>query len=127
MDRSGAGDPSLIAIAAGFSRLPVLWTAARERGIGLTEVVKWLSTHPARLIGMPDKKGRLAKGFDADLVIIDPEKHFTVTEAITRHRHPFTPYLHEELTGVVERTYLNGNPVFDHAGEDLSAKRGSLI
>jgi allantoinase len=96
--------------------LPILWTAARKRGISLNFIPQWLSEGPARLAGLHHRKGKIAKGYDADLVIWDPEKTFTVTKASILHRHTTTPYLNETLHGVVEHTFLHGEPVFTHGG-----------
>src|SRR6202040_1751796 len=56
--------------------LPILWTNARARDYALTDVAKWMSSGPARLAGLAGKKGAIAVGCDADLVIFDPEKTF---------------------------------------------------
>ena len=84
-----------------------MWTAARARGHGLSDVVRWMAAGPAELVGM-SAKGRIAPGADADLVAFDPDRTFTVDPAALRHRHPVTPYAGRELTGVVERVWLRG-------------------
>jgi allantoinase len=85
--------------------LPAVWTGARSRGIGLADVVGWMSAAPARLAGLPGK-GAIAVGRDADLVAFAPEERFTVGRL--EHRNPVTPYAGRELTGVVRRTWLRG-------------------
>ncbi|PWW21989.1 allantoinase [Geodermatophilus normandii] len=85
--------------------LPAVWTGARSRGIGLAEVVGWMSAAPARLAGLP-RKGAIAVGRDADLVAFAPDEPFTVGRL--EHRNPVTPYAGRELTGVVRRTWLGG-------------------
>jgi len=95
-------------------RLPVVWTEARRRGFGLDRLVEWLCRRPALLAGLAGRKGSLAPGHDADLVVWDPEASFTVTPESVRHRHPLTPYLGERLHGVVEWTLLRGQVVYDH-------------
>ncbi|KAA9327581.1 allantoinase AllB [Hymenobacter busanensis] len=102
--------------------LPVLWTAAQPRGTSLLELAKWLSTNPARLIGMAHRKGQIAKGYDADLLVLDPEKAFIVQAEAVHHKHKVSPYLGWELRGVVEQTFLNGvqvyaNPQFTHLNQ----------
>ncbi|GAB3869943.1 allantoinase AllB [Hymenobacter segetis] len=92
--------------------LPVLWTAARQRGASLSDIVKWLSTNPAKLAGQSGKKGQIAPGFDADLIVFDPEKNFEVSEDMILHKHKVSPYICQELAGVVELTFLKGEQVF---------------
>lgn len=87
--------------------LPVMWTAARSRGVGLDEMLRWMSTGPARLAGLTHK-GSLVVGADADLVEFAPEEEFTVQPSDLAHRHPITPYAGFRLAGVVRRTWLRG-------------------
>jgi allantoinase len=87
--------------------LPAVWTGARQRGIGLDRVVRWMAEAPARLAGLPGK-GAIAVGGDADLVAFAPEEEWTVGEL--EHRNPVTPYTGRRLTGAVRRTWLGGRP-----------------
>jgi allantoinase len=89
--------------------LPVVWTEARRRGVALADVVRWMATAPADLVGLA-RKGRIAVGADADLVAFDPEAAFTVDPARLHHRHPVTPYAGVRLYGTVRSTWLRGEP-----------------
>ncbi|OGX86100.1 allantoinase [Hymenobacter lapidarius] len=102
--------------------LPVLWTAARRRGATLRDLARWLSENPAKLAGQSHRKGRIAVGYDADLLVLDPEKTFVVTEEMIQHKHKVSPYICQELAGVVELTFLRGElvyqrPVFTHPNQ----------
>jgi len=92
--------------------LPVVWTEAKHRGFGLVDLVGWMAEGPARLAGCHETKGQLAKGFDADLVVFDPERQWDVGQAQLFYRHPISPYLGERLTGKVLMTFLRGKCVF---------------
>jgi len=106
--------------------LPVLWSAAKKRNGNISDIAKWLSENPAKLIGKEKSKGRIAKGYDADLVVWNPEKMFTVTEKIIQHKHKITPYMNEQLSGVTEQTWLGGIKIFDK-GQITVLNKGKII
>ncbi|MVM34491.1 allantoinase AllB [Spirosoma sp. HMF4905] len=106
--------------------LPVLWTAARQRGFTVTDIARWLSEKPAQLAGLSNRKGRIAKGYDADLIVWNPEESFTISEDSLQHKHKVTPYLNEKLYGVVEQTYLADELVFEN-GNFVKLNAGRLI
>jgi len=103
--------------------LPLMWTEASRRGFTLLDLARWMAAGPARLAGCDTRKGRIAAGCDADLVVFDPDREFIVTEDRLHYRHPVSPYLGETLRGVVQATYLRGSPVFSE-GEFLGEARG---
>ncbi len=105
--------------------LPVLWTAAKKRNIPFTRMAEWLCEKPALLAGQA-KKGKIAPGYDADFVVWDPEKKFSIAPNNIHHRHKITPYLGEELCGVVEQTWLGGEKIFDN-GTFVQLKKGKII
>jgi allantoinase len=90
--------------------LPVVWSQARERGFSLDDVVRWMSARPAEIAGLAGK-GRIAPGFDADLVAFAPDDALDVDPLRLHHRHKVTPYAGQRLHGVVRRTWLGGTPV----------------
>ena len=106
--------------------LPAVWTGMVERGHGLESLVRWMCEHPARLTGLTGRKGALVPGADADLVIFDPEATFSPEAASVLHRHPLTPYAGRPLQGVVERTYVRGEPVHVR-GEPMPRPSGQWV
>jgi allantoinase len=106
--------------------LPVLWTAAQRRGATLPDLARWLSQNPAKLIGFADRKGKIAPGYDADLLVLDTEQEFVVQAADLHHRHKVSPYLGRTLRGVVEQTFLHGQEVYRRP-EFLSLNQGQLL
>ncbi|HUP00018.1 MAG TPA: allantoinase AllB [Gemmatimonadota bacterium] len=93
--------------------LAVVWTAGEERGVSLVDLGRWMSSAPARLAGLDDRKGSIELGKDADFVVWDPETTFEVDPERLHHRHRCTPYEGRRLRGVVRRTYLRGRLVYD--------------
>jgi allantoinase len=90
--------------------LSVVWPAARRRGIGLAQVVDWMATKPADLVGLP-RKGRIAVGADADFAVFAPDDSFVVDATDLYHRHPVTPYAGSKAVGRVRQTWLRGRPI----------------
>ena len=106
--------------------LPATWAIARSRGYALTHVAKWMCGAPAQIAGIDHRKGWIAVGFDADLVIFDPDTKFRVDSAQLQHRHKLTPYADREFSGVVQTTFLRGQQVFDR-GEFSGAPTGRVL
>ena len=94
-------------------RLPVIWTESRKRGFTLIDLAKWLCSEPAKQVGLQDRKGSIAEGCDADLVIWNPDQQFEVTPTALLHRHKISPYRGELLQGVVQKTFLRGRKLYD--------------
>ena len=106
--------------------LPVVWTQIEQRGCSLDQLVEWMSRGPARLAGLEKRKGAIAVGYDADLVIWNPEAALRVEPSQLHHRHKITPYAGQVLNGVVEATFLRGRPVFDN-GHFPSGPAGAIL
>jgi len=79
---------------------------------------------PAAIAGIA--KGKIAAGYDADLVIWSPEETFRITPEIVHHRHKVTPYVGEELSGVVKSTYVRGRKVWED-GRAIGSQTGKWI
>jgi len=94
--------------------LPVMWTNFKARGFGLTDLTRLMCEAPAKLAGLEDRKGKLAPGFDADIVVWDPDEQFMLRPEIIRHRHKLTPYAGMELSGMVRASYVGGAEVYEN-------------
>lgn len=106
--------------------LPVVWTEAEKRGHTLVDVARWMSAGPARLAGLTGRKGAIAAGCHADLVVFADGERTTVTPESVQHRHKVTPYAGETLRGAVHATYLRGQLVAER-GRVLANDRGALL
>jgi allantoinase len=92
--------------------LSIIWTEAKKRGFDLAEVVNWMATKPANFAGLGHRKGKIACGHDADLVLFDSEKNYCIESKLIKYRHKITPYEGRIVTGMVKRTYVRGEVVY---------------
>jgi allantoinase len=107
-------------------RLPIIWTEASARGFTLEQLTEWLCAAPARQVGTGHLKGSLKSGADADILIWNPDREFKVEPSMIHHRHKLTPYAGEVLRGVVEKTFLRGQIVYD-GGEFVMGPWGRTL
>ncbi|MEP6729852.1 MAG: allantoinase AllB [bacterium] len=106
--------------------LPAVWHDAKARGLSIPQIARWMSVAPAKLAGLEHSKGRLAAGFDADIVVWNPDAPVIVDDIALQHRHPLTPYRGRTLTGAVRTTYVGGVAVY-RDGYFAEALPGRLI
>jgi len=90
--------------------LPIIWSEARRRGMGLADVVRWMASAPAAFAGLSDR-GAIRPGARADLVVLAPDDAFVVLPERLQHKNPVTAYADRALAGVVREVYLAGRRV----------------
>jgi dihydropyrimidinase len=95
------------------SMLPMLISAGARRGLPLERVVALTAANPARLFGLYPRKGTIAVGSDADLVLWDLARKRTVRAAEMRSRADYSPYEGTEVTGWPVLTIRRGEVVFE--------------
>ncbi|KAG2492833.1 hypothetical protein HYH03_008988 [Edaphochlamys debaryana] len=88
--------------------LPATWTALQAIGVDLRGLALVLSEEPARLAGLASRKGKLAPGFDADIVVWEPQTPANTSVALNRHTHKLSPYTDRPLMGKVIATVVGG-------------------
>lgn len=106
--------------------LPAIWTKMKRGRDSLSQLARWMCSGPAKLAGLEKRKGAIAAGYDADLVVWNPEKRFVVRPKMLLHRHKLTPYAGRELRGSVNSTFLRGEMIYDR-GRFLGAPQGALL
>ena len=105
--------------------LSATWTKARRRGWDIKQINDRMSRRVAEFLGLEQRKGQIATGYDADLTFWDPDEAFVVQAAKTRHRHKNSPYMGQQLFGVVKACFVDGYLIYD--GSFQSVPRGRLI
>lgn len=105
--------------------LSVIWTGASARGFDLVDVANWMSAGPARLAGLEERKGAIAAGRDADIVVFDPDAVKRVNAQKLEHRHKITPYDGMQLRGEVRATLLRGATIYGNG--EFTEPQGKLL
>ncbi len=96
--------------------LPLMTTLVARGEFTLDDVVSLCSANPARVHRLADK-GALKRGWPADIVLVDPERCWTVREEDFLSRAHVSPYVGLELQGRVAATLVKGRPAYlDRAG-----------
>jgi len=108
------------------ARLPIVFSEGVAQGrIDAQQFVNLVCAMPARLFGLYPKKGTIAKGSDADIVLWDPEQRRTLTNAMMQHGSDYTPFEGIVTTGAPVSVYLRGRLAFD--GKQVLAEPGNGV
>lgn len=91
------------------------------------DLVRLISTRPAKLFGLAHRKGSLEVGMDADVVAYDPSASFTVDESELHSNAGWSPYHNMTFGGRVVLTVARGEVVWDGASLHGAAGRGQLV
>jgi allantoinase len=96
-----------------------------RRGMSYNHMAELLSWNPAQRFGLLNK-GDIAPGYDADLVLVDPDATFVVRAAQSESHQGYTPFEGIELSGRVKSTFLRGLLIYDD-GKILGPARGQYL
>jgi dihydropyrimidinase len=94
----------------------------REGRITLNRMVELLATNPAKLFGLYPRKGTIAVGSDADIVVFDPGKRVTITAESQHSKTDYNLYEGTEVTGSPETVLLRGHVLVEN--DELVAQPG---
>jgi len=106
--------------------LSLIWTEAKNRGFTLVDMARLMSFETAKFAGLEHYKGQIKIGYDADFVIFDDEKVFTITNEMIKHKHKITPYEGREVQGEILHTYVSGHPVYSQ-NSFMNKPKGRII
>ena len=108
--------------------LPLLYSeGVRKDRLPLTALPRLLSESPARVNGLYPRKGTLSVGSDADIVIFDPEKEWTIHAENLHMATDFSPYEGTTVHGVVETTISRGRIIYGDGKFQGKESRGRFI
>ena len=65
-------------IASAQFGLPIMWTEAKRRSIPVRSLLQWMVERPLHRLGLHQTKGQLVEGFDADMVVWNPDAEIEV-------------------------------------------------
>ena len=91
----------------------MLTAGCHQRGMKLEQLTQLLSENPARRFGIFGRKGVIAPGADADLMIVDPDRKWTFGESDILTKAKFSPYIGAQFEGKVIQTIVRGRTVFE--------------
>lgn len=108
--------------------LPMLYSEGVRTGrISLRRFVEVTATNAARLFGLYPRKGVIAVGSDADIVVFDPERTRTVSAAMLQSNADYSVYEGWSVTGWPEITLRRGEVVFEHDGVTGAPGSGRIV
>ncbi len=125
------GERDVLAGASGYPELdtiyPMLVDHVLAGRLGLARMLELACSSPARIGGVADRKGSLALGRDADIVLVDPAGSWTVRAAECASRAAWTPFEGRQLRGRIVQVLLRGQEPGAGRGEYLSPGRREQI
>ena len=105
------------------TRLPLVFDGAvHKHGMSINRFVELTSTMPAKLFGMFPKKGTIAVGTDADIVLFDPDEQWTIRASEHHSRVDYTLFEGHPVTGRVKKVFLRGQLIVD--GDEWLGREG---
>lgn len=99
-------------------RMPLLFSYFMKNNLDLSLLVRTCCTNPAKIFGIAPRKGDMAVGADADLVLFDPAVQWTVTQEKLHENVDYTPY---------EGFALTGAPVLTMSRGEIVAQNGKFV
>jgi allantoinase len=105
--------------------LPALISEGSRRGMDYNHMARVTSWNPAQRYGL-NHKGDIAEGFDADVVLVDPAKTWTISAKDSPSTQGYTPFEGLELSARVAATFLRGMKIFED-GQVLGKPRGQYL
>jgi allantoinase len=108
--------------------LPALLSeGVNKRGLPLPKLMLLLATNPARLFGMYPQKGAIAVGLDADLVVVDLDREWTLSADQLFYKNKHSAFVGYSFKGAVERTFVRGQTVYQNGQITVEPGYGQAV
>ena len=105
------------------TRLALIYDGGVRQGrLSLNRFVELTATAPAKLFGLFPRKGTIAVGSDADIVLFDPDETWTIRAAEHHSRVDYSLFEGREVTGRIKKVFLRGTMIVD--GEQWLGRAG---
>jgi dihydroorotase len=95
--------------------------------IDLPALVRMCSANPAQRFGIGDRKGALARGQDADILVLDPRLDTRISHAEQLSRAGYTPFDGMQVPGRLTAVFLRGALIYEEGRLAVSAPAGAII
>ena len=110
------------------NRLMLLWDGGVNGGrISPNRFVDLVSTRPAKIFGLFPKKGSITIGADADLLVWDPERKWTISAKTHRMKVDYSAYEGREVKGIPDKVLLRGQVIVDDQNYVGNVKGGQFV
>jgi allantoinase len=110
------------------SLLPALLSeGVQRRGLSLPALTRMTAANSARIFGLYPRKGALLPGADADLVVVDAQRRWTLTADQLLYKNPHSAYLGVTFLGAVEKTFVRGTLVYAQGEVQVQPGFGQLL
>ena len=104
----------------------VIYQLVTNKTITKERMAQVLSENPAKLFGLYDKKGFIKKGYDADLVILDPKKNTTYSAKTQYSKSDYSLLEGKKMKGSIEKVFLRGELIVDN-NKVLDTMKGQYL
>ena len=106
--------------------LPVMLHLAAKGVIGLTDIARLCALNPAVRFGLGGRKGAIAAGHDADIVVVNPAGSTVIANEGQHSKSQVTPFAGLSFPYVIEASFLRGETVYQ-AGTVVAERRGQVL
>jgi allantoinase len=121
-EQKDAGEEDIFRAPMGLAGVQTLMPAFYDRAVGAhsmdpSQFVRQIATNPAQIFDLYPRKGTIAIGSDADVVVFDPERSWVVRGEEMFHKQKWSPFEGKTITGRVVRTLRRGETIYDDSLE----------